>query len=242
MGLLVNKPSYIRWLCMSFSCLVCSAFLFLGKYLNMFIFFKIVLLTCEMNWLGGYYRGDKGVWTPPSWEKHGLSPSNYCKHNCIIVNNIMICTESTCTNYRCRKVCFYVLKDCVPPHMPNIWVVWSTGPHLPAPCTLVLEHARTTLKWSSCQLSGVARCFCGRLTHHKRKQNILWEYPHFKYLVESIKFTIYLFKFSNITITKLYPATYSCKSVVPNLFHLFMSCELNQKVIFTFQTFLSEWF
>ncbi len=38
---------------------------------------------------------DRYYGASPSWEKHELSPSVHnCKPNCIILNNIIICTES----------------------------------------------------------------------------------------------------------------------------------------------------
>ncbi len=38
---------------------------------------------------------------------HEMSPSTYhCKYNYITFNNIIICFESTCANYRCKTMHF----------------------------------------------------------------------------------------------------------------------------------------
>lgn len=48
--------------------------------------------------MGGYYRRDR--------KKHDLCPSTYCKHNYIILNDIIICIESSSANYRWKTKLF----------------------------------------------------------------------------------------------------------------------------------------
>ncbi len=98
------------------------------------VIFNVVtlhILIYEGSWtgswadiMGGYFPG----------KKHELSPSIYhCKHNCIISNNIIICTESTCDNSACHTVSpCAVTRRAMPPHLPPQVIsqpVGNTGKH-----------------------------------------------------------------------------------------------------------------
>ncbi len=56
----------------------------------------------EGSWTESWPDIMGGQGSPASWEKK-LSPSIYhCKHNCMIRDNIIICTESSWDNYACH--------------------------------------------------------------------------------------------------------------------------------------------
>ncbi len=85
---------------------------------------------------------------------HVSCPPQYIIVNILILNNIIICIESTCANYRCKTMRFKVLKDCVTPSYASQWF----GPLAPicqTPHTLAIECAGTTLKLSTYQSSSL---------------------------------------------------------------------------------------
>ncbi len=67
------------------------------EYLVVFNVLTLHILTYEGSWTGSWMD----IPDPPSWEKkHEFSPSIYhCKHNSVILNNIIISIESICDNY-----------------------------------------------------------------------------------------------------------------------------------------------
>ncbi len=70
------------------------------------------------------------------------SPLYHCKHNCIIWNNIIICIESTCANYRCKTIPV-TRRTTHPPPQVNSQTVGNT-----AVCVCVLDTLKH-INWTS---------------------------------------------------------------------------------------------